>query len=211
MRVSRYVLAILIFTSISAMAFAEIELGVGFSPPLQAQEQNAGMKGNIVEDAMYSFHGGFSFWWLFYAAVDSYVLPPYIVQNLTTTYDAAKGTIPGYYRPGFLTMIDVGIRPQIGPVILLLTTGINNLYIWKQDDIAGLKDSPAIGANLRAGAGLDLGLLSVVATGMVVFDDFQAILDLARTLAGGSEYLRTEALKGLWQKMYPTVTVNLHF
>jgi hypothetical protein len=205
-------LTVFLLLTVSLPVFAELELGVGFSPPLGSKDQNAGMSGNVVQDAMYSSHLGLSWWWLFYASVDSYVMPPYTIQDLTTTVNETTGTVtPGYYRPGFLNLFDVGIRPELSSVILMLETGINYLYIWRSADVPDLANKSMLGVNLRGGVGYNFGFISAMVSGTVVFDNFQDVVTVFRNIAGNNQFLRDQTLKGLLKSLYPTLTVNLHF
>ncbi|OHD22302.1 MAG: hypothetical protein A2Y38_00695 [Spirochaetes bacterium GWB1_59_5] len=208
----KLMLATFLILAMAGTAFTdELELGFGIAPPLNPDE-NQGPSGNgFFYDNTAVLHVGYSFAWLFYASYDALMLPPASVSSMTGTFDVTNGTYqPGIYRPGVLSLIDVGFRPRIGPVILMVSTGFNNLYIYKQSELeenAGF--SPDLGVNLRAGLGFKFGkALSVMASGTVVFNSFDSMIT---TLEGlGNDTMRDMVLDNLLSNLYPVITINLH-
>ena len=91
------------------------------------------------------------------------VITPWFVQQTTSYVDSNDVYTAGTKAPGYLNFIDIGIRPQIGPIYLLATAGINHLYIHSKYQVAG--KVPPLGVNLRLGAGLQFGGLSIAVTG----------------------------------------------
>ncbi|MDP3176292.1 MAG: hypothetical protein Q8M76_00225, partial [Spirochaetaceae bacterium] len=166
-------------------AWADIELGAGISPPLGElpegmPEEAAGPLGNT----MVSFHGGYSFAWLFYVSADAFVLPPFVVRNMTSYVDEQGFVKDGQFRPGFLNLINVGIRPKIGPFAVSATVGINNLYLYKSSEIAEDAYSPELGVNLRLGAYFFLSKsLAVTVSGTTVFPDSNALVSTLKAVA----------------------------
>lgn len=210
----KLMLATFLILALAGTAFTdELELGFGIAPPL-AQSQDD-MMNNMDKGFFYNntavLHVGYSFAWLFYASYDALMLPPVAVSSMTGSFDVTNGTYQtGVYRPGILSLIDVGFRPRIGPVIIMVSTGLNNLYIYKQSELvdnAGF--TPDLGVNLRAGLGFKIGkLLSINASGTVVFNSFESMIS---TLEGlGNAAMRDMVLDNLMSNLYPVISINLH-
>lgn len=194
-------------------AFAEIEIGAGVSPPLMEMpkdmpQEAAGPLGNT----MISFHGGFSFWWLFYASADSYILPPFVVKNMTTTFSPELGyVVEGQYRPGMLNLINVGFRPKIGPLAVTASVGVNNLYIYKQDELDQKVFKPSLGVNLRLGLYLFLNkVMAITATGTTVFQSPEGLIKTLEAIGGENQYLREKAIDYVMGNLYPTIGLILN-
>lgn len=207
----KLMLAAFLILALAGTAFTdELELGFGIAPPLNQDDMQGPSKGFFYDNTAV-LHVGYSFAWLFYASYDALMLPPASVSSMTGSFNVDDGTYqPGIYRPGVLSLIDVGFRPRIGPVILMVSTGFNNLYIYKQDELeehAGF--SPDLGVNLRAGLGFKFGkALSVMASGTVVFNNFDSMIS---TLEGlGNDNMRDMVLDNLLSNLYPVITLNLH-
>ncbi len=208
----KLMLATFLILALAGTAFTdELELGFGIAPPLSQEDMTEnGDKGFFYTNTAV-LHVGYSFAWLFYTSYDALMLPPASVSSMTGVFDVDDGTYQtGIYRPGILSLINVGFRPRIGPVILMLSTGFNNLYIYKQDELeqnAGF--SPDLGVNLRAGLGFKFGkALSIMASGTVVFNNFDSMIS---TLEGlGNDNMRDLVLDNLMSNMYPVITINLH-
>lgn len=197
---------------VSAGAWAEIELGVGIAPPIgdvpeEVQSQESGFLGNST----LVFHAGYSFWWLFYASYDAFVLPPYSVSQMTGRIDPATGTYTdGYYRPGFMNTYDVGFRPRIGPISLLATVGVNQMYVYRQAEDG--MEVPPLGVNLRVGAGIRFAKwIGGVFSATVPFADFQDMSDTLEALGGDDTYLSGIASDRIKSNLLPTFTINLYF
>jgi len=192
---------------------AEIEIGVGVTPPLLERPAGAEDSDNIFEKVMVSLHGGLSTAWLFYASVDAMLLPPYVLQSLTTTYNPTTGAYSeGIYRPGFLTMLDVGIRPKIGPLALLATVGVNMLYAYKEEELPQGSYQPELGVNARVGAYLFLGdNLALTGIGTVVFPDFDQLMVTAQALVGKNKTAQNQAIDRIMKNLVPTVGLVIQF
>lgn len=207
----KLMLAAFLTLALAGTAFTdELELGFGIAPPLNQDDMQGPSKGFFYDNTAV-LHVGYSFAWLFYASYDALMLPPASVRALTTVYDYEMQTErDGINRPGILSLIDVGFRPRIGPVMLMLTTGLNNLYIYQQSDL--VEDevfSPDLGVNLRAGIGLKFGkALSIMASGTVVFNSFETMTETLRAL--GNDASRSMVLDNLLGNMYPVIMFNLH-
>ncbi|MBI9104344.1 MAG: hypothetical protein JEY99_18140 [Spirochaetales bacterium] len=196
------ILAILLL--FTGFAFAELELGVGITPPLEDVE---GATGDFGQDMLISFHGGYSFWWLFYASWDAYVMPAYLMSALTETIDDSGNVSPGVYKPGFLNMFDVGIRPRIGPLMVMAEVGINTLYVYEQSE----DEQSELGGNIRVGAGLHFNHISIMGTVSSVFSSFDSMTNTLEDLGSGDAWLEEKAQEKIMETLIPTITVNLWF
>jgi hypothetical protein len=200
---------ILIFSAllllIGAFAFAEIELGIGIAPPLTTDEEDT--NSDPSEHISYSLHVGYSFWWLFYASWDAYVMPASLISALTGTTDQDENFIPGIYKPGVMNMIDFGIRPRIGPLLFLTELGVNSLYVYDQQE----DEQSELGGNVRIGAGIRLGHLSIMATVSSVFSSFENMAQTFEDLGSGNPRLEEKAQEKLTETLLPTITLNLWF
>jgi hypothetical protein len=160
---------------------------------------------------MMSFHAGYSFWWLFYASADAFVLPPFVIQNITA-YTSDLYTVDGVYRPGFVTMLDFGFRPTIGPLGAMLEAGINTLYIYKQDELSENAYNQSVGFNARAGAYLFLNKnIAVTGTGTMIFSDIQSMISTFKALAGKDAADRQKAIDLIMGKFLPTIGLIIQF
>jgi len=207
----KLMLAAFLILALAGTAFTdELELGFGIAPPLNQDDMQGPSKGFFYDNTAV-LHVGYSFAWLFYASYDALMLPPASVRNLTTYNDYEMNTErSGIYRPGILSLINIGFRPRIGPIIFMLSTGLNNLYIYQQSDL--VEDevfSPDLGVNLRAGLGFKFGkALSIMASGTVVFNNFDSMFS---TLEGlGDVSSREMVLDDLLLNLYPVISINLH-
>lgn len=202
-------LVVALLLLLGGSAWAELELGLGIAPPIgdvPAQAQT----GSFFTDATKVLHAGLSFWWLFYAGYDGLILPPYSVQQLTSGIDTGTGQVTdGYFRPGFLNTFNVGIRPRIGPISIMASVGINQLYVYRQD-ADGLA-SPPLGVNVKAGAGLRFAKwIGLSATVMSVFGDVKEMTDTFNALGGSDPFLAKQAEDKLLNNLFPVITLNLY-
>ncbi len=137
-----------------------------------------------------------------------------MISGMTSWYDETNEImVQGPYRPGFLNMFDVGIRPQIGPVILMATVGINTIYIHGQN-VEGLVDmervNPDLGANLRFGVGWKFDFWGLMITGTQIYPSFGDITDIFGGIINGSPQERREALNELQSNIVPSIVINLY-
>ena len=156
---------------------------------------------------------GYSFWWLFYASYDALILPPFAVAGMTGNYDAATDSYsPGVFRPGVLSLFDVGFRPKIGPFTFMLTTGFNNLYIYKQDELDDYEGMD-LGVNLRAGLGFKLNkAFSIAVSGTVAYNSFNDMVWNLESLFGeNGDYAAQIAEERIKNNFLPAIVLNLHF
>jgi hypothetical protein len=198
---------ILIFMALAGLllatpVFAEWEFGVGITP-IQAEE---GVEtSSFLDQMMISGHVGYSFMWLFYGSIDSIILPPMVTQDLSSTTEKE-----GYYRPGYLNLFDVGVRPRIGPILAFVEVGASSLYVYKQEEIPDYE--PTVGFNARAGVGLVLKeKWGVTASGTVNFQELEVMTSTFEDLFNGTTYQQEQATETLMEKLIPTLTFNLYF
>ena len=207
----KLMLATFLILALAGTAFTdELELGFGIAPPLNQEAMQGPSKGFFYDNTAV-LHVGYSFAWLFYASYDALMLPPASVSNLTRVSDYELDIVQsGIYRPGILCLIDVGFRPRIGPVIIMVSTGLNNLYIYDQESLeANTEFQPDLGVNLRAGLGFKFGkMLSVMASGTVVFNNFDSMISSLEGL--GDDNMRDIVIDDLLSKLYPVISINLH-
>lgn len=183
-------IAALLVLAMATPVFADLELGLSWTPILGEDNQ-------IEEDmeSITGFHVGYQWWGIFYATWDSLVMPPGEIAGIT-----------GYKRPGFLNLFDAGLRLRLGPIIAYTTAGVNTLYVYKQDELAGF--DPDFGANLRAGAGLKFGWWGVNVSGTTVFPSFDR---LVQTLAALGTEDRDIAIDKIVNGLIPSINLTLYF
>jgi hypothetical protein len=187
---------VLLAMFVATPAFAELELGLSWTPvPADADDPNA--TGEEELESMMGFHVGYGFWGIFYASWDSLVMPPRLIAGFT-----------GYELPGFLNLYDAGIRLRIGPVIAYVTAGINNLYVYRQAELGQIDAS--VGANLRLGAGAQFGWWGVNVSGTAVFDTFKQLTQTVGALAG-TDLERQVAVDTIVNGLIPSLNVTLYF
>lgn len=204
------IIGVLFFAAAFVMA-GDIELGIGISPPI-----GEGDTGEPEQENTFSFHAGYSFWWLFYAAWDGYVMPPGAMAGLTGTTEVDPETgesyfVDGYYRPGFVNMFNVGFRPRIGPLVGLATIGVNQLYIYKQDDPEeGIDYNSEAGANLRLGLGFrSKSHWMIMASAVSIFPSMDELTTTLNDLNSSDPWLQQQAEEKITSSLYPTITLNI--
>jgi len=197
-------------------AFAELELGIGFTPPLAAGVPDE-IKEDFLASSIKSFHVGFTWWWLFYASWDSLILPPYLVQEMAATKGGTGENIyytPGPLVPGYLNLFDLGIRPRIGPLLAFAEVGINHMWIygdsWGENPYRADADT-SVGVNARIGAGIAFDWWGIVASGTMVFPDFDAMAADFDTLSNGSDYAKNLVVEKLVGSIIPSIGFNVYF
>jgi hypothetical protein len=203
------ILAALLAVLVAAPAIAELELGFGIAPPLGEVPPGAQSEG-FLGDSTKVIHAGYSFLWLFYACYDGLILPPYAVSSMTGRFDISQGSyVSGYYRPGFLNTFTLGIRPRIGPIHLMAGIGINQLYVYKQEEDS--LELPDIGVHLKLGAGFRFtNWLGVSVTGTTVFSDFDSLMSTLEALSGDDEYLQERAMDTILSNLFPSVALVIY-
>jgi hypothetical protein len=196
-------LLIIIPATVSA---AEWELGLGYTP---LSNEDLADDASFQESGLTSFHAGYSFWWLFYASWDSFIMPPYLVESMTGSLenDVYK---EGYYRPGFLNMYDVGIRIHLGPVMGFATVGVNTLYVYRQDEDM-LDVGENIGANLRLGLGARFDWWGITASISSIQPSIDQAVMIIENMSSGDDYLKTQAEEMFLANLVPSIMLVMYF
>jgi len=196
----------------TGFVWADIEIGVGVSPPmisqqeLDAERDQLTTQKSFLGDTVVSFHAALDFSWLLTVSGDAFVLPPIVVRNMTTYVTDGGFLKDGVYRPGFLILTDVGLKLKWGAFGALATAGFNELYIYRQDDLDPDAKPPSLGVNLRLGAFWRLSRDFLVSlTGTSVFPNPESLLSTLKAVAGDNGYLRDEALRTITGNLYPTL------
>ncbi len=168
-------LAAVMLLAMAVPAFAEWELGLGFTPSQNSNSTDPGAVNGIL-----NFHIGYA-WSILYFSWDAFAMPDYWVYNATSYIDPVSGYYyPGADLPGFLNMFDIGLRFVIRPVLLYAELGTNLLYIYGGEIYKDPQGNSGVGVNGRIGAGVKFGWWGVNLSGTQVFatwTDFRAALD----------------------------------
>lgn len=209
----RKLLAVLFACTAVSLFSGEVEIGLGISPPPRTEEKNVGYVADSegIEDKWApSFHFGYSFAWLFYVSADSQVVSPRQVYAYTEDQDHG---VNGYRVPGFLNTFNVGFRPNIGPLRLLATVGINHLYIYGNPSETNPAESSDLdmGVNFKAGLGWYGDNIGVLATGMFTFDSFDQMSDVFSDLTSDVSRRKEEAQDTLMTLLIPTFSFVILF
>jgi hypothetical protein len=159
-------LAAAFFLAMAIPAFAEWELGLGWTP-----NQNANDISNpSAVNSILSFHVGYA-WHILYLSWDAYAMPDYWVSDMTGS---------SYYVPGFLNLFDVGARVVLRPVLAYVEAGANSLYIY------GGQIYGDVGVNARAGVGLKFGWWGFNVSGTQVFSGLTELSAAVQNAAHGN-------------------------
>jgi hypothetical protein len=185
-------LAVLLLLALAVpAAFAEVELGMGWTP--FSNPNAAPANDPSKNDSITAFHVGYS-WTILYGTWDALALPAWIVANKT---DGA------FDVPGFLNLYDIGIRLVVRPFLIYAEGGVNSLYIY------GGENWGQVGANLRLGAGLKFGFWGV---NLSATSFFASLDDLGTTLkALGSVQTRNWAISQITDGLLPSLNVTIYF
>jgi hypothetical protein len=187
---------LLLFCGLPLFSQDQFELGIGFTP-IVSEDKGYAAEEEREFDAMLGFHGAYAWWGIFYASWDAIAVPPPTVFEWTG--------YPG--RAGFLNLFGGGIRLLFGPFALYSTVGINNLYVYRQNE-DNLDLNTGFGANLRLGAGLRFGMWGANISGTVVFPGFADIVELFKDLA--DDRTRGRAVKTLRNNVVPSLNFVLY-
>lgn len=204
--------AIVFMFVLSTYIFGEVELGLSYTPgsllkneESEAMEEFYDVESGVFGDSIIGFHAGYSFWWLFYVSVDSLMVPPWWVYQLTSYTGTDGTTYDGINAPGFVNFFDIGIRPKIGPVYLLATVGVNALYIHSEYDTR--EEDATVGFNLRLGLGVKFDNFSFTLTGTSVYSDYDS---MASTIENLIEAEDPDATTDFLESLIPSIGVVLH-
>jgi hypothetical protein len=191
-------LAVMLLLALAPAAFAELELGMSWTP---INDPNA-----LTDNAMQNipgFHVGYG-WFILYGSWDSLAMPAFWVEQAAAYTDPTNGAVtPGPSVPAFLNLYDVGVRLTLQPLEVYATVGTNNLKVYNDTTNYGF------GANIRLGAGLKFGFWGVNISGTNVYgsvDDMVAVLK-----ALGADKTRDWALKQITDGLVPSLNLTFYF
>jgi hypothetical protein len=203
----RYLLLATLLAAIASPVLAQQtwDLALTFTPKIEEEEAVS------LEDFLYGAHVGYGFLYIFYGSWDAIVVPPHIVQNMTTQFvenaDGTQFVQDGYYRPGFIHLFDAGLRLIIGPFVASGQIGMNQLYLYKQEELPDIDAS--LGANIGLSAGLKFNFWGVSAKGNAIFPTFdQAVMTLAALPEGGA--VAERALQTIVDNLIPSIVFTLY-
>lgn len=166
---------------------------------------------DFMDEWLIGFHFGYAMG-ILYASLDSFLMPPFLIEDMTSRDKIDEDTGESYYvkgfnRPGFLNFIDVGIRLDIAKIIIFAEAGVNHLYIYRQDELPEDEKPGQLGVNLRIGASYKVvDNLSIGITGTAIFPDFKTMGKVLKGLAGDEE---NEGAKEQLQFL-PILLINLY-
>jgi hypothetical protein len=206
------VLSVLLLAVIAGPAFGQDQFDIGISAtPLFAEEGETAT--DILDNLIPGFHVGYRFLYLLYASWDALVLPPRIVESMTTRFiqrpDGSTVVQEGYFRPGFLNLIDAGIQIVLGPFVVSAELGVNQVYIYKQDELDPRPDAN-FGANVLVGAGLKFGTWGITGRAFVVFPDIESAIFTLSSLASSDNEFAAAALDVVLDNLIPQIMVTLY-
>jgi hypothetical protein len=192
-------LAVVMLLALAVPAFAEWELGLGFTP---AQNQSS-TDPNALQGIV-NFHVGYA-WNILYFSWDSFAMPDYWVYNATSYVDPTTGWYyPGSNVPGFLNMFDVGVRLVLRPIIFYAELGPNVLYLYGGQFYRDPNGGSGVGVNGRIGAGVKFGWWGINLSGTQVFaswNDMRGAFDQLFN-HGNSSYLTDGSMISLNFALY---------
>jgi len=178
-------------------AFAQVELGMSWTPVQGGQGANS-----TQVDSITGFHVAYR-WTVLYLSWDSLAMPASMIEN-RTGYWNGDVYVPGTYLPGFLNLYDVGLEFMLKPFVLYAEVGTNSLYVYQNAPGGG-----SFGANLRLGAGLRFNWWGLNLSGTAAFSDWKTMTDTLKQLA--SSETSNEALKAIGDALVPSINLTLYF
>lgn len=213
MATRRWVTVAILLTLSAMPALAQLDLGVSYIPGSVLKTEEARsfeafyqIEESLVGDNIVGLHAGYSLAWLFYGSIDSYIMPPWWIQAQTSVVDGR-----GVYAPGYLNLIGAGLRPSIGPLQILVTAGINTMYIHSTSVPAEFQEANgtfAVGANLRIGLLWNLKPISIGVVGTSVFGSFEQMqVTLMELFQQGDR----AAIETFARTLIPSFHVNINF
>ena len=154
-------LAAILLLALAVPAFADWELGIGFTPSQNSTSTDPNQVNGIID-----FHVGYAIS-ILYFAWDAYAMPAYWVNNATTYIDPSSGWVSqGADVPGFLNTFDIGVRLILRPIVVYGEIGTNLLYLYGGQIYNGYA---GVGVNARLGAGVRFGFWGVNISGTQIF------------------------------------------
>jgi hypothetical protein len=199
---------ILLLSAVSPLSADELEVGVSLFPikwaSTEGEEAQLIGEGSFINDWLFGYHFARA-WFLFYLSWDAFVLPPFVVQDITTIVEGEVVVREGFYRPGFINFFDFGIRLTLFEIATgFAELGINTLYVYKQQELPVDQRPGAWGANLRIGAGVRISpAWGAILTGTAMFPSFDKMMDVLRGLGSDNVLVQNAAKSQI--KMFPSV------
>jgi len=200
-------IAMMVLTALPALA--EIELGIGVSPPMG---QDTSGSQQFWDGATKSVHIGLRTLAVLYFSGDFIVVPSYFADSMSGHWDSAgQSWVQGTYnRPGVISLYDAGLKLKLGSINLSASAGINQFYLYKQSEVSDYTP-PELGVNLRLGAGLRLfkilGLEAVIVT---VQPSFKDAIDVVKgSFSSDAEYQQS-SLDRLTKQLIPMIQAVLY-
>jgi hypothetical protein len=198
-------------------ALAEIELGIGVSPPIGQDTSVSNTTGSsdplqqFWDGATKSVHLGLRSFGILYLSGDFIVVPPFFTEGMTSSWDSAKQSWGnGYYRPAVVSLYDLGLKLKLGPVGLSASAGINQLYLYKQSELGGYSP-PDLGVNLRLGAGLRLlKFLGIEAVIVTVQPSFKDAVEVVEGVFASDPVLQQSSMDRLTKQLIPMIQAVLY-
>jgi len=193
-------LAVLLLLALAVpSAFAEVELGMSWTPVPGGQSSAAG-----AVDSITGFHVAYS-WGILYGSWEALAMPAGMISNMTGYWDQVNNVyVDGPYAPGFLNLFDVGLRIILQPLVIYTELGTNFIKVYR--DLSG---GGSFGANLRLGAGLRFGFWGFSLSGTAVFSSFPQMVDTLKGLGAAST--RDQAVKAIGQSLVPSLNLTFYF
>ncbi|MGA2975739.1 MAG: hypothetical protein ABSF77_10560 [Spirochaetia bacterium] len=178
--------AILLLALAVPAAFAEVELGLSWTPIQDPNVTTTNAMQNVP-----GFHVGYG-WFILYAAWDSLAMPSFWVER------AAGPSVPA-----FLNLYDAGIRLIFKPLEIYATVGTNNLRVYEDSHDYGF------GANIRLGAGLKFHWWGITLSGTNVYGSWADLTAVATGLASAST--REWAFDQIVNGLVPSLNLTFYF
>ena len=208
------ILSVFLLLITGAVFPGEFDLGITVTPFSMIKSEDAASteelygleEGSFLQDNSVGLHLGYSFWWLFYTSADFNLVPAWYVKE-STSYTSDTGQyVDGVMAPGIVSYFDVGIRPTIGPIVLMAEMGINYLYVHsyyaEEDDTGG-----GTGVNMRLGAGLRYKSLLFTLVGTAFFSSVDQMTGTLQNIADGNQMAQDDFIASL----VPSFLVAIRF
>lgn len=203
-----FLTAIIFLLLPSILTADEIELGIALTPMgvlMDESDRNmevAAGSGGILKEFILGLHAGYCMSGLLYASLDANAMPAWFIEKITRTGAMEQGI----RATGFISFIDVGIRPKLGNLILLAELGINYLYLHSEMVAQQEQDASnsRLGVNFRAGVGYSFYPFSVSLIVTSIFPDFSTMAAVFKGLFNEEQWAK-ESLN-----LMPSIAAYLH-
>jgi len=140
-------------------------------------------------------------------------MPPSMIENMTATFvkqdDGSTVYQEGYHLPGYLNLVDAGVRIILGPFSVQAALGINQIYVYKQIDMDDPPDG-GFGANVLLGAGLKFGWWGVGLRGLVVFPSIDSAITTVASIFSDDEEFAEQALQTFVDNLIPSLMFTIY-